>query len=128
MDENFRVVLTGGGSGGHVYPLLAVADALQKKAAGMRFACELIYVGQRDAFTPLFEARGIKIETIAAGKLRRYFSPENFLDVPKIFIGFIQALWRLYWIMPDIVFSKRRPGRPAGRFCRMVLPDTGRNP
>jgi UDP-N-acetylglucosamine--N-acetylmuramyl-(pentapeptide) pyrophosphoryl-undecaprenol N-acetylglucosamine transferase len=125
MDEKFRVILTGGGSGGHVYPLLAVADVLQKKAGELGFDYEMIYVGQHDAFTPLFEARGIRIETIAAGKLRRYFSLENFLDVPKFFIGLIQAFWKIYIIMPDVVFSKGGPGALpvvlAGWFYRIPV-------
>lgn len=110
MDSNFRVILTGGGSGGHIYPLIAVADALRKKAIELKFDCEMFYIGQRDAFAPLFEARGIRIEKIAVGKVRRYFSVENFLDIPKFFIGFIQALWKLYKLMPDVIFSKGGPG------------------
>src|ERR1700722_6472208 len=106
MAEKFRVVLTGGGSGGHIYPLLAVADVLQKKAAELGFNEELIYIGPRDSYQPLFEEPDIKTIPIAAGKLRRYFSVDNFLDIPKVFIGFIQALWKLYRIMPDVIFSK----------------------
>ena len=110
MDETFRVVLTGGGSGGHIYPLLAVADAIERKAIDLKFNCELSYLGPRDNYAPLFDALGVKIYSLTAGKVRRYFSFENFLDVPKFFIGFIQALWRLYVIMPDVVFSKGGTG------------------
>ena len=110
MDEKFRVVLTGSGSGGHIYPLLAVADALVKKSAEMGFESEMTYLGPRDSYAPLFEARDIKIKTITAGKLRRYAAIENFLDISKFFIGFIQALWNLYIIMPDVIFSKGGTG------------------
>lgn len=125
MNEKFRVILTGGGSGGHIYPLLAVADVLQKKANELEFNCEMTYIGQRDAFTQLFEARGIYIETIATGKLRRYFSIENLFDVPRFFVGMIQALWKLYKIMPDVIFSKGGPGALpvviAGWFYRIPV-------
>jgi UDP-N-acetylglucosamine--N-acetylmuramyl-(pentapeptide) pyrophosphoryl-undecaprenol N-acetylglucosamine transferase len=125
MDEKFRVILTGGGSGGHIYPLLAVADALQKKANELRFVCEFTYVGARDAFTPLFDARGIRIKTITSGKLRRYFSLQNFLDVPKFFIGLVQAFWKIYLLMPDVIFSKGGPGALpvviAGWFYRVPV-------
>lgn len=125
MAENFKVVLTGGGSGGHIYPLLAVADVLAKKAAELNFNEELIYVGARDSYAPLFEARGIRILPIAAGKLRRYFSVQNFLDIPKVAVGFIQAFWKLYWLMPDIIFSKGGPGAlpvvVAGWFYRIPV-------
>ncbi|HVO28775.1 MAG TPA: glycosyltransferase, partial [Candidatus Paceibacterota bacterium] len=110
MDQTFRVVLTGGGSGGHIYPLLAVADALQKKSAALGFYEELSYLGPKDGYAPLFEARDIAITPIAAGKMRQYASVRNFTDIPKFFIGFIQALWKLYWIMPDIIFSKGGTG------------------
>lgn len=127
MDEKFRIVLTGGGSGGHIYPLLAVADEIARKSVEMQFACEMTYLGARDSYAPLFEGRGITISPIATGKMRRYFSLENLFDVPKFFIGFIQALWKLYRIMPDAIFSKRRHGRPAGSCCRLVLSHSDRD-
>lgn len=125
MDEKFRVVFTGGGSGGHVYPLLAVADALQKKSVALQFECEFVYLGQRDAFTPLFEGRGFRIKTIIGGKLRRYFSLQNLIDIPKFFIGMIQAFWKVYLLMPDVIFSKGGPGALpvviAGWFYRIPV-------
>lgn len=108
--EPFNVVLTGGGSGGHIYPLLAVADVLQKKVADLGAQTQFFYLGPRDAYAPFFTNHGIRIRPISAGKVRRYFSLENILDVPKFFIGFWQALWQLYRIMPDIVFSKGGTG------------------
>lgn len=125
MADTFRVVLTGGGSGGHIYPLLAVADELAKKSGELKFNEELIYIGARDAFAPLFEARGIRIVPIITGKLRRYFSIDNFLDAPRVFWSFIQALWRVYWLMPDVIFSKGGPGALpvvfAGWFYRIPV-------
>jgi len=117
MDETFRVVMTGGGSGGHIYPLLAVAEALQKKSQEMRFACELAYFGPKDSYAPLFAAQGILIRPIMAGKVRRYFSLQNLLDIPKFVIGWIQALWQLYVYMPDVVFSKGGAGSLAVVFA-----------
>lgn len=125
MADNFRVVLTGGGSGGHIYPLLAVADVLAAKAAELNFNEELIYVGARDAFAPLFAARGIALVSIATGKLRRYAAIENILDLPRILLGFIQAFWKIYWLMPDVIFSKGGPGALpvviAGWFYRIPV-------
>ncbi len=125
MAEKFRVILTGGGSGGHIYPLLAVADEIAHKSVEMKFDCELVYLGARDSYAPLFEARGIAIEPIAVGKLRRYFSIENFLDAPKFLIGFVQALWKLYRLMPDAIFSKGGTGAfpvvLAGWFYRIPV-------
>ena len=108
--EKFRVVFTGGGSGGHIYPLLAVAEALQAKCNQLRAAVEFSYLGPKDAYSALLSARGIPVYPIASGKMRRYFSVQNFLDGPKFVIGFFQALWKLYFIMPDVVFSKGGTG------------------
>lgn len=110
MDDKFRVVLTGGGSGGHIYPLLAVADEIIRKAGELKFNYEITYLGQKDSYAPLFASRGIEISPMMAGKLRRYFSLDNILDMPKIFFSFFQALWKLYWIMPDAIFSKGGTG------------------
>ena len=108
--EKIRIVFTGGGSGGHIYPLIAVAEALGKKFDEMKVNVEFDYLGPNDAYTTLLSARGITVHPIASGKLRRYFSVQNILDIPKFFIGFAQALFSLYVIMPDIVFSKGGTG------------------
>ena len=125
MDERFRVVLTGGGSGGHIYPLLAVADVLGQKAVDLKFDQELFYIGPRDAYAPLFEGRGISIIPISAGKLRRYFSMDNILDIPKVIWSFFQAFWEVYRLMPDAIFSKGGPGALpvviAGWFYRIPV-------
>jgi UDP-N-acetylglucosamine--N-acetylmuramyl-(pentapeptide) pyrophosphoryl-undecaprenol N-acetylglucosamine transferase len=106
----FRVVLTGGGSGGHIYPLLAVAEALQAKCDQLHAPVEFSYLGPKDAYSALLSQRGLPVYPIASGKMRRYFSLQNFLDGPKFVIGFFQALWKLYFIMPDVVFSKGGTG------------------
>jgi UDP-N-acetylglucosamine--N-acetylmuramyl-(pentapeptide) pyrophosphoryl-undecaprenol N-acetylglucosamine transferase len=106
----FRVVLTGGGSGGHIYPLLAVAEALQAKCDQLHAPVEFSYLGPKDAYSALLSQRGLPVYPIASGKMRRYFSIDNFLDGPKFVIGFFQALWKLYLIMPDVVFSKGGTG------------------
>jgi UDP-N-acetylglucosamine--N-acetylmuramyl-(pentapeptide) pyrophosphoryl-undecaprenol N-acetylglucosamine transferase len=108
--EKFRVVFTGGGSGGHIYPILAVAEALQAKCDQLKAPVEFSYLGPKDPYSALLSQRGIPVYPIASGKMRRYFSLQNFLDGPKFVIGFFQALWKLYFIMPDVVFSKGGTG------------------
>ncbi len=101
-----RIVLTGGGSGGHIYPLLAIADELKKIPQEI----EVYYVGPRSSLQSEFLERDIPVRTILGSKIRRYASIGNVFDVPKFFISIIQALARLYTLMPDLVFSKGGTG------------------
>ncbi len=101
-----KILLTGGGSGGHIYPLLAVAENLKKTAEDI----ELFYLGPANPLNDEFKKLDIKVYTLASSKLRRYFSLANFLDIPKFILSIFQAMFRLYFLMPDIVFSKGGPG------------------
>ena len=91
-------------------PLLAVADELKKK----NYAdIEIFYLGPKSPWIGEFENRDIPVYRIAESKLRRYFSLANFIDIPKFFWSIVQALFRLYLLMPDVVFSKGGPGALA---------------
>ncbi len=107
-----RILLTGGGSGGHVYPLLAVKEALERTAVAKGLELDLWYMGPRDQYSEVLLAQGVQAHWLLAGKLRRYASGTlaNLIDVPKILIGFLQAAWKMFWLMPGAVFSKGGPG------------------
>ena len=99
-----RIVLTGGGTGGHIFPLAAVAAKLKEK---MGNDAEFLYLGPSQKLEKeIMKRENIKTKRIISGKMRRYFSPLNFTDALKIPIGFIQSLWALLIFMPDVVFSK----------------------
>ncbi len=102
-----RVLLTGGGSGGHIYPLLAVTEEFEKMPD---VNVQLSYLGPRGPFDAILKEKDITVYSIASSKLRRYFSVANFIDVPKLFLSFFQSLYWVYKIMPDVVFSKGGPG------------------
>ena len=104
--QNYRILLLGGGSGGHVFPLIAVAEALKEKSQQMGVPLELMVLGDGKFIQKAAEEAGLNFKPVLAGKLRRYFSMLNVLDIFKTPIGFFQALWHIFWFMPDVVFAK----------------------
>ncbi|MFA6048205.1 MAG: undecaprenyldiphospho-muramoylpentapeptide beta-N-acetylglucosaminyltransferase [Parcubacteria group bacterium] len=98
-----KIVLTGGGTGGHLVPLVTVAGKIKEKAPDTEF----IFMGPKGKMEQeIMGKTGVKIRRIMSGKMRRYMSGYTFLDIIKIPIGIIQALFWLLVDMPDAVFSK----------------------
>lgn len=97
-----RILLTGGGTGGHIFPLISVARQIQK----IEKNSQLIFLGPIKGYEAEFVNSRIRIHHIITGKIRRYFSIYYLIDIPKITIGFIQAYFYLFKYMPDVVFSK----------------------
>jgi UDP-N-acetylglucosamine--N-acetylmuramyl-(pentapeptide) pyrophosphoryl-undecaprenol N-acetylglucosamine transferase len=108
--EKLRVVLLGGGTGGHIYPLAAVAAELKKQATGKQIELDMRYFGEAGNYEEYLRNNQITITKIASSKLRRYASALNILDFFKFWIGFWQAMIKLYFFMPEVVFSKSGPG------------------
>lgn len=96
-----KIVLTGGGTAGHVTPNLALIDALQAKG------WDIHYMGSYDGVErDLISAVHIPYHPVTSGKLRRYFSWKNVIDPIKIIAGIFQSAIILAKIKPNIVFSK----------------------
>lgn len=102
-----KIVFTGGGTGGHFTPIIAIAQKVNKIIDEENIVGAKLYFFSNDPYDreALFE-NGIIYEQITTGKIRTYFSFRNFTDIPKIFIGVITALVKLFKIYPDVVFSK----------------------
>lgn len=105
-----KVIFTGGGSGGHIFPIIAICRELRRIYP--KKDLKMIYLGPKDEFGwLLLSQEGIKVKRIMAGKIRRYFGLFSFfLNLIDIFfkipIGFCQAFFYLFFSAPDVIFSK----------------------
>ena len=96
-----RIVMTGGGTAGHVTPNIALLPILKEHGY------EVSYIGSYNGIEKeLIEEQGVKYYGISSGKLRRYFDLKNFSDPFKVIKGYFQAKSLLRKIKPDVVFSK----------------------
>lgn len=96
-----RIVLTGGGTAGHVTPCIALLPELKREGY------EIHYIGSHNGIEKrLIEEYHIPYYGISSGKLRRYFDPKNFSDPFKVVKGYFEAKKLMREIKPDVVFSK----------------------
>ncbi len=96
-----RIVLTGGGTAGHVTPNIALLPSL--KEAGY----EIAYMGSYDGIEKkLISDFDIPYKGISTGKFRRYLDPKNFTDPFRVIKGFSEARSYLKEFRPNVVFSK----------------------
>lgn len=109
MAKTLNILFTGGGTGGHVVPIIAIAREMKKLDS---LNIKISYAGPKDALSFfLLSQEDIKIHSIVAGKIRRYFSLKNITDVLcKIPFGFFQSLFLLISNRPKLVFSKGGSG------------------
>lgn len=121
-----KIVLTGGGSGGHFYPLMAVAEQIYKIAEDERIIePALYYIGTEEYDPAALVENNITFIRATSGKVRKYFSVRNVTDLVKVFFGTLKAVWQLFTLYPDVVFSKGGyasvPTLLAARFLRIPV-------
>ena len=124
-----KILFTGGGTAGHIIPIIAVVRELRK--AHPQSDLQLFYMGPKDNFgSALLSQEGIKIKTVFAGKVRRYFGIISFFqNIFDIFfktpIGIVQAFFYVFFLAPDVIFSKGGYGSfPivfSGRFLKVPI-------
>jgi len=125
-----KILLTGGGTGGHFYPIIAVAEELNTIAKENRLIKPILYYMSTDAYneTLLYE-NNIKFIRTNAGKIRKSRSIQNiilnFFDLFKTALGVIGAIWRIFVIYPDVIFGKGAyasfPALFAGKILRIPV-------
>src|SRR5215471_7681701 len=111
-----RVLVSGGGTGGHIYPALAIATQLHEK-----YQAEIMFLGSDDGLeTAIVPAAGFRLATVKAGKLRRYISWQTITGVLRIPLGMIQAIDIVRKFRPQAVFtSGGYVAVPAGLAARL---------
>ena len=106
-----KILLTGGGTGGHFYPIIAIAHELNEIAKENRLLRPDMYYASTTSYNnSLLYDNNISFVGVMSGKIRRQMSVQNiilnFLDLFKIGMGMILAVWKLFVIYPDVVFGK----------------------
>ncbi len=113
-----RIILTGGGTAGHVTPNIALLPRLKE------LGYDIQYIGSKSGIEKdLITGLHIPYHGIATGKLRRYFSLENFTDPFRVVKGFSEAYKIIKTLKPDVIFSKGGfvsvPVVLAGKLCKV---------
>ena len=125
-----KILFTGGGTGGHIMPIIAIVRELRKLYP--KKDLKLHYIGPKDG-SVLLSKENFKIHKITSGKIRRYFAKSSlnenidnfFYNVDdilfKIPIGFLQSFFLLLFIRPKLVFSKGGTGSLPITYCSKLL-------
>lgn len=125
-----KILLTGGGTGGHFYPLIAVAESIREIARKEKILAPKIYYMANNKYNPkvLFDQE-IEYIHVFAGKKR--INPQgigkilNIIDVFKMGFGIFEALIKMFFLMPDVIFAKggyvSYPALFAGRFFKIPI-------
>jgi UDP-N-acetylglucosamine--N-acetylmuramyl-(pentapeptide) pyrophosphoryl-undecaprenol N-acetylglucosamine transferase len=93
-------------TGGHFYPIIAVAEAINDATRDRKLLEPQLYYAAPDPYDrELLVANNITFVPTAAGKMRRYFSLLNFFDLFKTAWGVMRSLLRVFFFYPDVVFA-----------------------
>jgi UDP-N-acetylglucosamine--N-acetylmuramyl-(pentapeptide) pyrophosphoryl-undecaprenol N-acetylglucosamine transferase len=132
LPRTFRLIVTGGGTGGHTYPALTAIRTLQARLAADGGTLDVLWIGTADGLEArVAPAEGIAFTTVATGKIRRasnplkMVSPANVRDMARVPLGVAQARKIVADFRPDVVLATGGyvavPAGLAARICRRPL-------
>jgi UDP-N-acetylglucosamine--N-acetylmuramyl-(pentapeptide) pyrophosphoryl-undecaprenol N-acetylglucosamine transferase len=132
LPRTFRLIVTGGGTGGHTYPALTAIRTLQARLAKDDGTLDVLWIGTEDGLEArVAPAEGIAFATVATGKVRRssnplkMVSPANVRDMARVPLGVAQARKIVADFRPDVVLATGGyvavPAGLAARLCRRPL-------
>ncbi|SHL20342.1 UDP-N-acetylglucosamine--N-acetylmuramyl-(pentapeptide) pyrophosphoryl-undecaprenol N-acetylglucosamine transferase [Actinacidiphila paucisporea] len=132
LPRPFRLIVTGGGTGGHTYPALTAIRTLSTRLAAGGGALDVLWIGTDSGLEArIAPAEGIAFTTVATGKIRRssnplkMVSPANVLDMARVPLGVAQARKVVANFRPDVVLATGGyvavPAGLAARMCRRPL-------
>lgn len=102
-----KIIFTGGGTGGHFYPIISIAQAVNRISTEKRLIRPEMHYFSPNAYNPgLLYDNNIHYKKTSSGKIRRYFSLLNFFDLFKTAWGVLNALLDVFDVYPDVVFGK----------------------
>lgn len=132
LSRAFRLIVTGGGTGGHTYPALTAIRTLRGRLAAEGRTLDVLWIGTADGLEArVAPAEGIAFTTVATGKIRRssnplkMVSPANVRDMARVPLGVAQARKIIADFRPDVVLATGGyvavPAGLAARMCRRPL-------
>ena len=114
-----RIIVSGGGTGGHIYPALTIVRAIQKKIPDAEF----LYVGTKDGLeADIVPKEGIPFETVNIQGFKRSLTPENLVRGAQAFGGVVKAMSIVRRFKPDVAVGTRHPDVEVKVKPRGVLP------
>jgi UDP-N-acetylglucosamine--N-acetylmuramyl-(pentapeptide) pyrophosphoryl-undecaprenol N-acetylglucosamine transferase len=116
-----RILFTGGGTGGHLFPIVAIAREIKRLTDNQ--SLQFYYIGPREQMSSIILAQeNFKVFHIPGGKIRRYFAFQNFTDVLfKIPIGIVMSFLFMLFVRPKLILSKGGTGSASVLIAARLL-------